>query len=230
MADDLPMKPLQNSWAANDVENDLRNLALQLYDDNLRELADEINVYGVPHLGPFRLVERNVTRDGLMVLRQGDEVGMRYLFKAWRFRNPRRGFHFLRTYLQVLFGDVSEIAQLWQKKSEPYPTALKSLADITNAGESVSDYFLTSRVSVNIDTEIVPSRITASLKSTLAARFVIDVRLAKFQASELAVAQNIVGGNIFFGSAEAIAPQTSYLTDQFGELLTDQDELTLEGY
>lgn len=183
-----PLKPLEQSFAESDLEQDLKDLFLQVFDESLKAQAETIDVYGMPHIGPFKLVERNVASDGLTVLRSSDEAAMRYLFKAWRFRNPRRGTHFLRTYLQALFGSVFTVSQLWQKKLGTYPADAYSEGEIAALGESLADYFLTSRLRVDIDTEIVPERILKSLKSAVAARFVLAVRVAKRSATYVEMA------------------------------------------
>lgn len=175
----MTMIPLSKSWAVDDNEDELRNLFIQLYGDTLKLKSDEINVYGAPHIGPFSLIEREVARDGLTVLRTTTEDAIRHLFLSWRFRNPRRGTHFLHTYLGVLFGPVFEIRQLYQKKSEPYPTALSSAEEAVSLGDSLSDYFLTSRLRVDIETDIVPTRVLNAAKTAVAARFVLELRAAK---------------------------------------------------
>lgn len=187
MHDDLPLKPLQASHEDNGLEADLKRILIDLYDANIRALDDEINVYGMPHLGPFGLIERLVTADGLVLIRQGDEAGLRYLWKAWRHLNPERGLHFLRTYLQVLWPDAAEVNQLWQKKSEPYPNALKTDGELTYSTDSPDDYFLTSRILVDLDTDIIPDRIIKALRSAIAARFLLKMRIAKFSLNTLAV-------------------------------------------
>ena len=180
---DLPLKPLQNSISATDIEAELKELLISVYAANIDAMADEINCYGAPHLGSFSLIERLVTADGLALIRQGDESGMRYLFRAWRHLNPQRGLHFLKTYLQVLWGDAHQVSQMWQKTSEPYPTALKSQSEVEWSGEALEDYFLTSRVTVDLDTDIVPDRIVRSLRTAVAARFVLKVRISKFSVN-----------------------------------------------
>lgn len=223
----MSLKPLQHSWAATELEAELRALAIKLYSDHLQARAEDINVYGAPHLGSFGLVERGIASDGLAVMRQTDEAGIRYLFKAWRHRNPQRGFHFLRMYLRVVFGEVSNIQQMWQPKSATYPQGIKSESEILAAGESIDDYFLTSRVTVDIDTEEVPSRIVRSLTSTVPARIVFDVRLAKFQQSTLLLGGHVSAGVLCFGSGNAVS--SGYLMGSGGELLTDQTDNFLTG-
>ncbi|WP_313453337.1 hypothetical protein [Stutzerimonas nitrititolerans] len=173
------MIPLQKSWAANDLEADLRDLFIQLYTEMLGGKSDEINLYGAPHIGPFSLIEREIAKDGLAVLRTTSEDQMRNLFRAWRFRNPRRGTHFLRTYLQSLFGSSFDISQLWQKKDAVYPYSLLTETEVNGLGVK-DDYFLTSRIRVDIETEVVPERLAQVLRTTVAARFVMDVRTSKY--------------------------------------------------
>lgn len=182
------MNPLVESFANGTVEDELRQLFMRLYGETLAEKAAEINVYGAPHLGPFSLIERNVAADGLVMRRQDDEAGMRYLFKAWRHRNPRRGTHFLSTYLRVLYGQDFEIQQLWQKTDQPYPSALKSHPELVEAGQSESEFFLTSRLRVDLNTDELPSRLVASIKTVVPARFVIYIRLIRRASGETRLA------------------------------------------
>lgn len=181
---DQNLLPLQESFDRYQYEAELKALFLQLYEDNLKALADEINTYGMAHNGPFSLIERLVTADGLSVLRQGDEAGMRYLWNAWKHLNPERGLHFIKTYLQTMVGDAHQLNQMWQKKTEPYPTYLRSAGEINYSSEhTFDDFFLTSRIVADIDTDIVPDRVVQSLKTAAAARFHVKVRLAKFSST-----------------------------------------------
>lgn len=191
----LPMKALQNSWTATPLEQELKDLFVQLYDEHLREQADAIHLYATPHLGPLDLVARYVNADGLVLLRDADESRMRYLFNAWRHRNPKRGLHFLRTYLRVLWGGYRVAEQLWQRKDSPYPTALKTRAEIGAAGESESNYYLTSRVRVDLDTEMVPGDVLKALASALAARFVLNMRVVK-QAENMLAIGGVAGASV----------------------------------
>lgn len=174
-----PMIPLQKSHAADDLEADLRDLFIKVYGDSLAEKADEINFYGAPHIGPFSLIEREIAKDGLAVLRTTNEDQMRHLFRAWRFRNPRRGTHFLRAYLQSLFGSSFDINLLWQRKDAEYPKVLLTQTEVTSRNLE-SEYYLTSRLRVDIETQVVPERLAQVLRTTVAARFVMEVRTAKY--------------------------------------------------
>lgn len=202
------MVPLQSSFDATQTEQDIKNLFIAAFDETLREQASEIAVYGAPHLGSFNLVERHVSQDGLAMLRQGDEGGLRYLFKAWRYRNPKRGTAFLKTYLQVLFGGGYDVAQLWQNKLLPYPAGLKSEGEIALQALDLADYFLTSRIRVDLDIDTIPENIIRSLRTALAARFVLILRIAKFSENSFRLAQVMGGANLFDGYGKTIPPAT----------------------
>lgn len=189
MDDLLPLKPLQASFEENTLEADMKKLFIRLYHENLAQQDDEINTFGMPHLGTLSLLQRHIKADGLAVMNNGDTEKIRFLFKAWKHQNPRRGLHFLRTYLRVLWGDAAEAQQMYQKKSLPYPTHLRSLREIEGLGESVNDYYLTSRVRVDVDTgDALQENIRAAVRSTLAARLVLDMRVAKFAVMEMGMA------------------------------------------
>lgn len=188
----MTMKPLEHSWEATEIEAELKRLIIDLYKAELEDKADEINVYGAPHIGPFSLIEREIARDGLAVLRTTTEDDIRHLFRAWRFRNPRRGTHFLSTYLRSLFGESFTINQLWQEKNSAYPQGLRLDSDVRGTAKE-ADHYLTSRIQVDIDTEYVPTRLAQVLRTTVAARFVMDVRTAKYGTNELGMA--LLGGH-----------------------------------
>lgn len=187
----MTMNPLVHSHEATVLEAEMKDLFIKLYEDFLRETADDINVYGAPHLGSFALIERNVDMDGLTALRETTEERIRYLFTAWRHRNPQRGMHFLRTYLACIFGDNAEAAQLWQRKDAEYPTAVKTASEIDNDGESLDDYYLTSRVRVDIGSDLLPDQLARSMRSAVAARILLNLRILKRMESSVGTA-NVV--------------------------------------
>lgn len=196
MADRL--RPLRNSpWTKTspeaELEAELKDLFIKVYADTMADTADDINVYGAPHLGSFGLVERNIDRDGLSVLRETTEARIRYLFRSWRHLNPERGLHFLRLYLSALFGDSWTAEQLWQRKDQPYPTALATTAEVGGS----QDYFLTSRVRVDIDSEIVPAKILSSLRSAIAARILLTVRVGRTFGTGVGVAALAYNWHVF---------------------------------
>lgn len=200
------MNPLLNSFTNGEVETDLQALFVRLYEETLATVDDEVNVYGAPHLGTLALIQRNLAQDGISVLNNVTEEGLRYLFRAWRFQNPRRGTHFLETYLRVLFGDVYEINQLYQKIGGVYPSDLVTMNDILLAEESESDYFLTSRLRVDLTTSEVPERVVSALRTVVAARLVLEVRIAQAARSDFEMGCSLGMLTFFTASGESLAP------------------------
>ncbi len=201
----LRLAPLIHSAQADQIEAELKQQFLDLFDDHLRDLEREINVYGAPHLGSLQLVERHVSRDGLALLRSVDP-SMRYLFKAWKARNPKRGMHFLKTYLQLLYPNGWRVDQLWQDKAKTYPLGLVARGAVDSNAMSGTHY-LTSRVRVSIDSESNDgsefASITPALRAVVPAKFVLEISMLRKFESEFALsnggfAENFVhlGGEI----------------------------------
>ena len=172
--------PLKLSHEANQSEAELKRLFDVMW-QMLQSRAADVNVYGAPHLGSRDLllkylVSQNLTNFNAEAL-EADKA--RYLTQAWRYRNPKRGTHFLRTFITMLWGTDFEIAQLWQKKSGVYPQDLKTEAEIKEISGSLNDYFLTSRLRVVLHGKqgYFPSDLARSLNKLLPARlFVHDIQ------------------------------------------------------
>ena len=175
----MELMPLVRSAEFDDVEAEFKALFMSLYHEHIGDQVDEVALYGMPHIGPDSLVERGLVVDGLAVLRTTTMDQIRHLFHAWRYRNPQRGTTFLAAYLNTLFGPVFTIDQLWCKKAGTYPVDVMSEAEMLAAGEKEADYFLTSRLRVDIETEIVPVRILKAARTAVAARFVLELRAAR---------------------------------------------------
>ena len=175
----MELTPLVRSAEFDDVEREFKALALSMYKKYLDDQVTEVGLYGMPHIGPDSLVERSLSEDGLAVLRNTTMDQIRYLFHAWRYRNPQRGTKFLAAYLNTLFGPVFTIDQLWCKKAGQYPVDVMTESEMQAAGVREADYFLTSRLRVDLDTEIVPERVLKAAKTAVAARFVLELRIAK---------------------------------------------------
>jgi hypothetical protein len=175
----MELLPLVRSAEFDEVESEFKALFLSLYKAHIDDKVTEVGLYGMPHIGPDSLVERGLTGDGLAVLRTTTMDQIRHLFHAWRYRNPQRGTKFLAAYLNTLFGPVFTIDQLWCKKAGEYPVDLMTEAEMAAAGELEADYFLTSRLRVDIETEIVPERILKAARTAVAARFVLELRAAR---------------------------------------------------
>lgn len=187
--DEVGLAPLQNSHEADGLEAELKALFKLMFDGQIRPAERTINTVGTPHIGPFDQVERAVKSEGLALQRRGGEDAMRYLFRAWRARNPKRGLHMLRAYLQVLWPNGWTMDQMWQDKAQPYPLLTK-----TNEG----NHFLTSRVNVQISSAISDGSDVAaaapSLRSVLAARFLLNVSLKQQSEAPLDIATAYYAG------------------------------------
>lgn len=179
------LKPLQESFAVDATEEELKNLFIDLFREFLARDTFDVNVSGAMHLGSYDLVRRAVTADGLVLL-QGDrsEPAVRYLYRAWRARNRNgRGMFFLRTYLQLLFPNLCQVAQLWQAIDDPYPLGLVSELDDNEDGTpfvpDLEKYWLTSRIEIALDLSLTTRSITSLtdiFRSVLPARLVPQFR------------------------------------------------------
>ena len=157
---------LENSYANGSVEDELKRLFITLFREKLAEKTADVNVSGMAHLGSFDLVRRTVNADGLALLQgDGEEAATRFLYRAWLSRDcDGRGMAFLKTYLQLLYPNLCDVVQLWQKKDEPYPLGLISPLDdevqdgITQI--SPEKHWLTSRIEIALDLSTTTNSIT----------------------------------------------------------------------
>lgn len=190
-AQDTPdLAPLRASHEADQVEAELKALFMEMLAEFVRPAERVVNTAGTPHLGPFSQVERAVKNEGLALYRRPDESAMRYLFRAWRARNPKRGLHMLRTYLQLLWPNGWTVEQLHQLKAADYPEALST----TPSG----DKFMTSRVRVAIESpnltgEDVAATVPA-LRSVVPARIVLMFAMLTRVEQQLAFASAMYAG------------------------------------
>lgn len=165
--------PLENSYAENDVEDDLKRLFLDLFTDMLALGVFDMNVLGAAHLGSFDLVRKSVNSDGLVLLPGAyEDASTRYIYRAWKAGNTQgRGLHFMRTYLQLLFPNIGDAIQLWQSNDGEYPTHLHETQQ--------PDTFLTSRVRILIHDFPSPESVQIIMRCmvhAIPARFVIELR------------------------------------------------------
>lgn len=185
------LAPLRASAQYDETEDQIKQLTLEIFSEYFRAYERDINAYGAPHLGSFELVERWIKADGLAMVRTDAQDAMRYLFKAWRARNPKRGLHFLQTYLQLLWPGRATVDQLWQDKLVNYPNALLRASEIPSDDPSESHY-LTSRVLVEVDADDEQgqglSTVARALRSALGAKFILLCRLLKSVKAEIGLA------------------------------------------
>lgn len=200
--------PLVNSAEFNEVETELKQIFLDLFSTYLRSSERDLNVYGAAHLGSMDLLTKRIKVDGLAVF--GDDTNaVEYLYRAWNFRNPKRGMIFLRTYLQLLWPNAFVVDQLWQQKGVDYPTALFTRSQIADS-DPETNYYLTSRIRVSIDdaaeTGVSATRVLPALLSVLAARFLIELQVLKRFNDSLGFADGVYAENVAFFAGSLMLP------------------------
>lgn len=180
------MLPLVYSNEDNQVEAELKAIFVEMFQQHVRDGERYANVLGMPHLGPREMIEQSLAADGLSIYR-GSSVGSgagAYLLRAWRARNPKRGLHLLKTYLQLLWPNVWTATQMWQSKAVAYPTALVE-ADGGN-------HYLTSRVHVTLPARVSDggdlNAIQAGLHASLPARFVLNLAVTEETTFDIGLA------------------------------------------
>lgn len=184
------LAPLRESHEASDLEAEFKAMFIALFDEFIRPGLQEVSTVGVPHLGPFEQLERAVKNDGLALMRSADEDAMRFLYKAWKSRNPKRGLHMLRLYLRMLWPQGWSVEQLWCPVTGVYP------ADCTP--DEPPEGFLTSRVRVTISSDVSSGEelaaVAPALRSVLPARMVIELRVNYRMDVEIGVSAGIYRG------------------------------------
>lgn len=182
--------PLRESHEADQMEAELKALFIELFEQFIRPGEREINTIGTPHLGPFEQFERAVKTEGLALVRRGDEESMRYLLRAWKARNPKRGLHMLRLYLRMLWPLGWSVEQLWCPVAGAYPV------DVTPTEQP--GHFLTSRVRVTISSDVSSGQELASvapaLRSVVPARMLLELRVNYRMDQELGLCAGIYRG------------------------------------
>lgn len=181
--------PLRESFEESDIEGQIKALFIRVYETLMMPNADDLNLYGMAHLGSFELMERFVRADGLALVRNNDDTAMRHLYRAWKSRYRARGLKFLKLYLQLLWPNQWEAYQMWQEEAEPYPT---SLIPAEVSAQSLPGYYLTSRVHVGIEDEAETpegvARVVPALRAVISAKFVLDVTALRRSQDELRIA------------------------------------------
>lgn len=193
--------PLVFSHEVDEVEAELKELFITLFEVYMRPAERYVNALGTPHLGSRELIENALASDGLSIYRGAtvNQDSGAYLLRSWRALNPKRGTHLLKAYLQLLWPNVWTANQMWQEKGEPYPEALTE----TDEG----NHYLTSRINVTL-----PSRsttggdvgaIASGLRASLPARLLLNLSIVSdegFGIGMVGVAHAAVVGLAFEGT------------------------------
>lgn len=167
--------PLEKSFEADSLERELKQIVMGLFEEHLREGERYVNSLGMPQLGARDLVEAALAGNGIPIHRGASiaESAGAYLLRAWLARNPKRGLHMLKHMLQMLWPNAATVAQMWQSKAAPYPTAL--------APEDGGNHYLTSRVQVSLPARVTTgsdvAAIQSGLKACLPARMMLTLTI-----------------------------------------------------
>lgn len=171
--------PLQQSHAADELEAEFKDLLIVLFQKYLFKDGFDCNVMGIPYLGSYELITKHLINGNIanFDITRIAEDDMRYLLLAWKYRNGKRGTHFLKTFIKCTWGNEFEIQQLWHHKETEYPLGLITEEEIEKTGLNKNDFFLTSRIRVNLtqrEARDFPYGIAEMLKNTLPARLFIS--------------------------------------------------------
>lgn len=186
------LKALEHSFTVSKEEQELRDLFIKIFREKLSAKVYDLNVTGAAHLGSFESIKHSINADGLTIL-QGDreESATRYLYRAWQARDRNgRGMHFLRTYLQLLYPNACQVAQIWQDKDKEYTKGMHSVLEMDSEGNAyVPDpekQWLTSRLEIALDLTVTNRSITtltSIFRAILPARLVPQFRFwLRFEA------------------------------------------------
>lgn len=209
----IPLDPIVSSEMTEELEQTWKTIFTNVFKQMLWEKQQDLLHYGSPHLARQSILTRFALSDGLSVMRSdGDIERLRFLLKAWRVKNPKRGFHFLRTYLQMLYPNGFSIEQLWQETSKNYTAALSTEDEMKSKN---TPHWLTSRVRVSISDISEDGRqilqYISTIQSIIGARFVVDLTVKrefgnKDNPSKLVLASGFTGFNLVSFSGKCKLP------------------------
>lgn len=188
--DELNLAPLRASHESDPLESELKALFIGMFDLFVRPGKSATRTLSTPQLGPYDQFERAVKADGLALRHGSNEEAMRYIYRAWRAGNPKRGTHMLRTYLQLMWPNAWTLEQMWAAKNQPYPTVLEP--------QDGGDHYLTSRLNVLISSGTSDgsdvAELAPALRSVLPARMTLNVSIRSQGEMRLPVAAGYYAG------------------------------------
>jgi hypothetical protein len=136
------LQPLRNSFEYDQLEADMKDAFMAVFNKYIRPAERQANLVGMPHLGDSDLIERTLKDYGLSIVKR-DATRTAFLLKAARARNPRRGMIFLRQYLQSVWPGVWRVEPLWHPiaTANVYPEqrSARTRIDITPEVQAVYD-------------------------------------------------------------------------------------------
>ena len=175
-----PLYPLVTQSEYLLLETELKEAFIEVFHSAFGEKLNQLSCYGSPHLiDDIALLKRFFLKEGLVLPKADIPLSsLKYLLKAWRSENQKRGLHFLRTYLQLIYPNKHNINQLWQDSAKSYPNGL---ATEDEAKEIGSPHWLTSRVSIEVtdekETGVILDSYRDTLQKVVGARFLLELYL-----------------------------------------------------
>lgn len=172
-----PLYPLNQIPLNDKTEQALKAAFSEVFAAQLGEKMRDLLHYGSPHLARDALLTKLILTEGLDLPATPVDLGfLQYLLKSWRVKNPKRGFHFLTTYLQLLYPNNFRLTQLWQAKNQPYPQGLSEQG-------TEATHWLTSRVKLEItapnETGETLLRYKPTFEAVIGARFLLQLELLR---------------------------------------------------
>lgn len=141
------MLPLKKSFANGEIEEQLKSLLIDVFEELFSDQIEDIHHYGMPHLGSPNVVERFTKQDGLVVLRRPDssDLIMRVIYTTWKSLGSKRGLAFLEFVLQMLIGNHWQIRRMYHSiaRKDVYPSLALPFKQ--------ENSFLTSRIMIDFD-------------------------------------------------------------------------------
>ncbi|KGQ44462.1 hypothetical protein [Gallibacterium anatis] len=174
--------PLFHQKEIGDIEKEVKSIFLEVFKETLGDKVDGLLQYGMPYVSQdIDVLYPFFSMSGLNTLKNLQEVKpLAYLMKAWTIRNPKRGFHFLNTYLQMLYPNSFRIAQMYQETAKNYPIALSNKEEMEIKG---TPHWLTSRVKISVtdweETGDLFYRYAPILQTLISARFVLMLEVLR---------------------------------------------------
>lgn len=184
------LNPLYTQEESEELENQIRESFRQVYEEMLGRKVRSLLFFGSQHLNDdMDLMKKIFLSDGLLLPKSDVDIQyLQYLLKAWRIKNPKRGFAFIETYLQILYPNVWKISQLWQESSKPYPHVLRNEEEMKLSN---LPHWLTSRLKIEIESYDAQDPDNVYIlknvfQSIVGARFLIEMLIIQhFEAENL---------------------------------------------
>ncbi|MCU4321770.1 hypothetical protein KTH44_21990 [Acinetobacter bereziniae] len=144
------LAPYEQSFAYDQLEQDIKNIFIDVFNELYSNEIEDLHFYGMPHLGSANVVERFTKQDGLAVLRRPDSSDklMRVIYSTWRSLASKRGFAFLEFLLQTLW------ANQWKIQRVYHSIAMADLYPTVATVQPIEESFLTSRIMITLDADV----------------------------------------------------------------------------